>query len=210
MHKLAELQRLFTGLPLQLVTLADLGISAESPEDGATFEENAVQKARFYAALSNCWTLADDSGLEVDALAGAPGVRTRRYAGVDATDQQNYEKLLVELHGLPRERRVATFVCCMALVEPEHAEPVHAQPEHAETRAQARSQTHAPRVVRGECSGRIVESPRGTGGFGYDPVFEVEGRTMAERSPAEKDELSHRGTAARLVAAALRTELIAD
>ena len=189
-HKLAELQRLFGDLPLTLVTLADLGISDEAPEDGATFEENAVQKARFYAEKSGHWTLADDSGLEVDTLNGAPGVYTRRYAGADATDQQNYEKLLGALTGVPRPQRGARFVCCMALVDP--SDP----------------SSELPRIFRGERRGEIVEAPRGAGGFGYDPVFEVDGRTMAERSPEEKDQLSHRGQAAALVAAAIRAELL--
>ena len=189
-HKLAELQRLFGDLPLTLVTLADLGISDEAPEDGATFEENAVQKARFYAEKSGHWTLADDSGLEVDTLNGAPGVYTRRYAGADATDQQNYEKLLGALTGVPRPQRGARFVCCMALVDP--SDP----------------SSELPRIFRGERRGEIVEAPRGAGGFGYDPVFEVDGRTMAERSPEEKDQLSHRGQAAAPVAAAIRAELL--
>jgi XTP/dITP diphosphohydrolase len=186
-HKLAELQRLFAGLALSLVTLRDLKITEDAPESGETFEENALQKAHFYARASGAWTLADDSGLEVDALGAAPGVYTRRYAGPDATDQQNYEKLLRELSGIPAERRTARFVCCMALVDP----AAGAVP---------------PRTFRGERRGRITEAPRGASGFGYDPIFEVDGRTMAERSPEEKDQLSHRGAAAALVAAALRGE----
>lgn len=186
-HKLAELQRLFRGLPLTLRTLSDLNITQEAPESGATFEANALQKAHFYAAASGEWTLADDSGLEVDALDAAPGVYTRRYAGPEATDQQNYEKLLRELRGVPRDARTARFVCCMALVDPATG-------------------GRAPRTFRGERRGHITEAPRGAGGFGYDPIFEVDGRTMAERRPEEKDQLSHRGAAAALVAAALRSE----
>jgi len=186
-HKLAELQRLFRGLPLTLRTLSDLNITQEAPESGATFEANALQKAHFYAAASGEWTLADDSGLEVDALDAAPGVYTRRYAGPEATDRQNYEKLLRELRGVPRDARTARFVCCMALVDPATG-------------------GRAPRTFRGERRGHITEAPRGAGGFGYDPVFEVDGRTMAERHPEEKDQLSHRGAAAALVAAALRSE----
>ena len=189
-NKLDELQRLFAGLPLRLVTLREVGIGEEAPEDGATFEENAVQKARFYAEKSGLWTIADDSGLEVDALNGAPGVFTRRFAGPDATDRQNYEKLLDTLRGLPRAQRGARFVCCMALVDP------------------SRPSSDAPRIFRGERRGEIIEGPRGAGGFGYDPVFEVDGRTMAERTPEEKDLLSHRGQAAALAAAALRAELV--
>jgi len=183
-HKLIELQRLFGDLPIDLVTLRDVGITDEAPEDGATFEENALQKARWYAQASSEWTLADDSGLEVAALNGAPGVYTRRYAGPDATDQQNYEKLLVETAGVAD--RSARFVCTMALIDPVNG---------------------SARTFRGECPGTLTTAPRGEFGFGYDPIFEVGGRTMAERAPAEKDALSHRGRAAALVAAALRSEL---
>ena len=183
-HKLIELQRLFGDLPIDLVTLRDVGITDEAPEDGATFEENALQKARWYAEASSEWTLADDSGLEVAALNGAPGVYTRRYAGPDATDQQNYEKLLTEIAGVAD--RSARFVCTMALIDPVNG---------------------SARTFRGECPGTLTTAPRGEFGFGYDPIFEVGGRTMAERAPAEKDALSHRGRAAALVAAALRSEL---
>lgn len=183
-HKLIELQRLFGDLPIDLVTLRDVGITDEAPEDGATFEENALQKARWYAEASGEWTLADDSGLEVSALSGAPGVYTRRYAGPDATDQQNYEKLLTETAGVAD--RSARFVCTMALIDPING---------------------SARTFRGECPGTLTTAPRGEFGFGYDPIFEVGGRTMAERAPAEKDALSHRGRAAALVAAALRSEL---
>jgi XTP/dITP diphosphohydrolase len=183
-HKLIELQRLFGDLPIDLVTLIDLGITDEAPEDGATFEENALQKARWYSAASGEWTLADDSGLEVAALNGAPGVYTRRYAGPNATDVQNYEKLLAATVGVAD--RSARFVCTMALIDPV---------------------TNSERTFRGECPGTLTTAPRGEFGFGYDPIFEVGGRTMAERAPAEKDALSHRGRAAALVAAALRSEL---
>jgi XTP/dITP diphosphohydrolase len=183
-HKLIELQRLFDALPIELVTLRDVGITDESPEDGATFEENALQKARWYSEASGEWTLADDSGLEVAALNGAPGVYTRRYAGANATDVQNYEKLLAETAGAAD--RSARFVCTMALIDPV---------------------TGSERTFRGECPGTLTTAPRGEFGFGYDPIFEVDGRTMAERAPAEKDALSHRGRAASLVAAALRSEL---
>ena len=183
-HKLIELKRLFDDLPIDLVTLRDVGITDEAPEDSATFEENALQKARWYSAASGEWTLADDSGLEVAALNGAPGVYTRRYAGPDATDQQNYEKLLTATVGVAD--RSARFVCTMALIDPVNG---------------------SARTFRGECTGHLTAEPRGEFGFGYDPIFEVDGRTMAERAPAEKDALSHRGRAAVLVAAALRSEL---
>lgn len=180
-HKLAELRRLFGPLPFDLRTLADEGIVDEAPEEGATFAANAIAKARFYAAASGLFTLADDSGLEVEALDGAPGVSTRRYAGPNATDEENIEKLLGALRGLPPERRGARFVCTMAIVDP----------QESVTRGALKART-----FRGSCRGRITGAPRGAFGFGYDPVFEVRGRTMAERSPAEKDRLSHRGRAA--------------
>lgn len=183
-HKLIELQRLFGNLPIDLVTLRDVGITNEAPEDGATFEENALQKAHWYAHASGEWTLADDSGLEVAALEGAPGVFTRRYAGPSATDAENYEKLLTEMMGVAD--RTARFVCVMALIDPV---------------------ANSARTFRGECPGAITNAPRGEFGFGYDPIFAVDGRTMAERAPSEKDALSHRGRAATLVAAALRSEL---
>lgn len=183
-HKLIELQRLFSDLPIELVTLRDCGITSEAPEDGATFEENALQKARWYAEAAGEWTLADDSGLEVAALNGAPGVYTRRYAGPNATDVENYEKLLAETAGVAD--RSARFVCTMALIDPVDG---------------------SERTFRGECAGTLTTAPRGAFGFGYDPIFEVDGRTMAERTPSEKDALSHRGRAASLVAATLRSEL---
>ena len=183
-HKLIELQRLFGDLPIDLVTLRDVGITDESPEDGATFEENALQKARWYSEASGEWTLADDSGLEVAALNGAPGVYTRRYAGPNATDAENYEKLLADTAGAAD--RSARFVCTMALIDPVNG---------------------SARTFRGECPGTLTTAPRGEFGFGYDPIFEVGGRTMAERAPADKDALSHRGRAAALVVAALRSEL---
>ena len=182
-HKLIELQRLFGDLPIDLVTLRDLDITGEAPEDGATFEENALQKARWYAEAAGEWTLADDSGLEVSALNGSPGVYTRRYAGPNATDVENYEKLLAALVGVTD--RTARFVCTMALIDPANG---------------------SERIFRGECPGAITTAPRGEFGFGYDPIFEVDGRTMAERAPGEKDALSHRGRAAAQVVAALRSE----
>lgn len=188
-HKLAELRRLFGPLPFDLRTLADEGILDEAPEEGATFAANAISKARFYAERSGLFTLADDSGLEVEALGGAPGVSTRRYAGPNATDAENIEKLLGALRGLPPEQRSARFVCTMAVIDPDE-----------------KSSRGVPRVriFRGSCRGRITGAPRGAFGFGYDPVFEVRGRTMAERPPAEKDRLSHRGRAAARVARYLR------
>ena len=161
---------------------------ADPIEDGTTFEANARLKARAYARLSGLPTLADDSGLEVEALHGAPGVHTRRYAGPAASDSDNNAKLLGALDGLPTERRDARYVCVLALADP----AAGTRPGHVPIVAQA----------RGTCRGRIAPAPRGSGGFGYDPIFEPSsepsgGRTLGEWSAAEKNRISHRARAAR-------------
>ena len=168
-------------------TLDALGIEGDPVEDGATFETNAAIKARFGLRASGLPTLADDSGLEVDALGGAPGVRTRRYAGEDASDVDNNEKLLAALAGLPPERRGARYVCVLALALPGDAGP----------RGGVRLS-----LTRGTCRGRIATRPLGTGGFGYDPIFEPAseppgGRTLGLWTPSEKHAISHRARAAR-------------
>jgi XTP/dITP diphosphohydrolase len=186
-HKLRELQELLA-LPddVELVSPDDLRIDGEPDETGETFETNARIKARYYAARSGLPTLADDSGLEVDALDGGPGVRTRRYAGDDATDDDNNRRLLDELAGLPPARRGARYVCVLALAEP----------WTAGKRGGMRIE-----VRRGTCRGRIADGTRGDGGFGYDPLFEPleeapGGRTLGQWSAAEKHAISHRARAA--------------
>jgi len=186
-HKLEELRGLLALPDRELLTLDDVGIDDEPAEDADSFEGNALLKARHYARLSGLPTLADDSGLEVDALGGGPGVRTRRYAGEDATDEDNNRKLLAALDGLPAGRRGARYVCVLAYVEPGPDEPV---------------------VRRGEFVGRIAGSPRGSNGFGYDPIFEpatepVGGRTVGQLPPEEKARISHRAAAARAMSEAL-------
>jgi XTP/dITP diphosphohydrolase len=194
-HKLAELRELLALEIGELVSLDDLGIREDPDETGETFETNARIKARFGARRSGLATLADDSGLEVEALGGGPGVRTRRYAGPDASDAENNAKLLAALDGLPPERRMARYVCVLALAVP---------------RPSAQPRAEVPiRIVRGTTRGRIACTPRGSGGFGYDPIFEPEGeppggRTFGEWSPAEKHAVSHRGRAARRMTPILR------
>jgi XTP/dITP diphosphohydrolase len=186
-HKLRELRELL-GLPDDvLVSLDDVGVEGEPVEDGATFRANAAIKARFGLFATGLVTLADDSGLEVEALGGRPGVRTRRYAGESATDADNNAKLLRELAGLPPEERRARYVCALAL-----AVPTGTGPRTGVTLT----------FSRGTLRGRIATEPRGTGGFGYDPIFEPRseppgGRTLGEWSAAEKNEISHRANAAR-------------
>jgi XTP/dITP diphosphohydrolase len=194
-HKLAELRELLDVRHGRLVSLDDLGIDDEPEETGETFETNARIKARFGARRTGLPTLADDSGLEVEALGAAPGVRTRRYAGPNATDEDNNRKLLAVLAGLAAERRGARYVCILALAVP--------RPGAAERDA-------VPiRSVRGTTRGRIATAPRGTGGFGYDPIFEPAGEPPGGRTfgqwPAEaKNAVSHRGRAARRMTPFLR------
>jgi len=174
------------------VSLDDLGVQGEPVEDGLTFETNARIKARYAARATGLPALADDSGLEVDALDGAPGVRTRRYAGPNATDAENNAKLLRELDGLPAGQRGGRYVCVLALALPDASAP------------------GGVRLVtrRGTSRGRIAFEPRGSAGFGYDPLFEPArerpgGRTFGQYAPAEKDAISHRGRAARRMAPVL-------
>ncbi len=185
-HKLRELRELL-GLRTELIDLDDAGIPDEAIENGATFEANAARKARFFALLSGLPTLADDSGLEVDALGGGPGVRTRRYAGEDATDEENNVKLLAALDGLDPARRGARYRCVLALAMPGERGP----------RGGLRL-----RFARGTLAGRIAVAPKGDGGFGYDPIFEPAGerpggRTLGLWTAEAKNRISHRGKAAR-------------
>jgi XTP/dITP diphosphohydrolase len=189
-HKLRELRELLHLAHGELVSLDDLGIPGDPEETGATFRTNAAIKARFGARASGLATLADDSGLEVDFLDGGPGVRTRRYAGEQATDDENNALLLATLDGLPPERRGARYICVLALALPAGTDPGAAVPLT---------------FTQGTCRGRIATAPRGTGGFGYDPIFEPAaeppgGRTLGLWSSAEKHAISHRARAARRMA----------
>lgn len=193
-HKLRELREVLELPRTDLVSLDDLGIQGDPVEDGTTFETNAAIKARFGTRASGLPTLADDSGLEVAAIDGGPGVRTRRYAGANATDADNNAKLLDALRGLPPERRTARYVCVLALALPDAAGVRGGQPVL---------------LARGTCGGRIGSAPRGNEGFGYDPIFEPAseppgGRTLGLWSPAEKHEISHRARAARRMAPRLK------
>ncbi len=189
-HKLRELRELLQLDGIDLVSLDDLGTEGDPVEDAGTFEGNAAIKARFAVRATGLPSLADDSGLEVDALRGGPGVRTRRYAGEHATDADNNAKLLAALDGLPPGRRGARYVCVLAL----------ALPGDAGARG-----GHPVTFARGTCRGRIAAASRGSGGFGYDPIFEPAseppgGRTLGLWSPAEKNAISHRARAARRMA----------
>ncbi|HLU56983.1 MAG TPA: RdgB/HAM1 family non-canonical purine NTP pyrophosphatase [Pseudonocardia sp.] len=182
--KLAELRRLLADGPVEVIGLADVPEFPEAPETGATFAENALAKARDAAAATGLPSVADDSGLTVEALNGMPGVLSARWCGRHGDDRANLELLLGQLADVPDERRRAAFVCAAALVVPGGKET----------------------VVHGEWPGRIARAPRGTNGFGYDPIFIPDGeeRTSAELSPEEKDAASHRGRAMRALLPHLR------
>ncbi len=183
--KLAELSELLSDTPFRLLSLSDVGIDFEVPETGSTFEENASIKVETYAGMSGLLTLADDSGLEVEALGGEPGVYSSRYAGEGATDAQRIALLLENLENIPDGRRQARFRCAIALAP-----------------------TGGPvGLFNGECLGTITRTPRGDNGFGYDPVFLLDGtdRTMAELSRDEKGRISHRSRALRNALPALKS-----
>ncbi len=187
--KLREVRQMLEPLQITVLGLADLPSETTEPvEDQPTFEGNALLKARHYAAVSGRPCLADDSGLCVDALDGAPGVISARYAGVNGDratrDKANNAKLLGALADVPGEKRTARFVCAMVLAD----------------------ERMTWLQVRGEVTGRIVDEPRGDNGFGYDPLFEVDGmgRTAAELPPEEKNAISHRGRAVELLLDGLR------
>ena len=181
--KLSELTSLLGDVPFDLVSLADVGIHHQVDETGETFERNATLKAETYARLSGLPTLADDSGLEVDALDGEPGVRSARYAGDNASDADRIAFLLRKLDNIPEGDRTARFRCVIGLARPGGPLELHS----------------------GACEGRILEAPRGSSGFGYDPVFFVPemGKTMAELTAAQKNRVSHRSAAARKASASL-------
>lgn len=173
--KIVEIGALLTGLVDHVSSAADFAGFPETVEDGATFEENALKKAREAASFTGLPALADDSGLVVDALDGRPGVFSARYAGDGAGDAENNARLLSECRDVPESLRQAAFVCVLAFVTPEGVE----------------------RLFTGRVTGRILSAARGEGGFGYDPLFLVDGfeRSMAELDLAEKNGVSHRAQA---------------
>ena len=183
--KLRELAALLEPLGYEVLTQTALGV-ASPPETGTTFVENALLKARHAALHTHMPALADDSGIEVDALGGRPGVYSARYAGEGATDLQNLEKMLLELQGVPDGQRAARYRCVIALVRSAN------DPE--------------PLLATGSWEGRILKTPRGTRGFGYDPIFLPAGRELsaAELDPAEKNASSHRAQALRALLAKIQ------
>jgi len=174
-HKLKELTALLKDLPLEAVTATDIRGLSEVVEDGATIRDNAIKKAVETARAAKKLTLADDTGLEVDALKGEPGVRSARFAGEDATYHENNKKLLQQLEGVAYDKRTARFRCVVAIAD----------------------ENGLYECVEGICNGAILEAERGGGGFGYDPLFIADGqtKTFAELSPEVKNRISHRAKA---------------
>jgi XTP/dITP diphosphohydrolase len=174
--KLEELRQLLTGISFDLISPSDIGLNLDVHESGKTYAANARLKARAFAVASGLLTLADDSGIEVDAIGGAPGVLSSRYAGPGASDSQRVAYLLSKLDDVPWEQRTARFRCVMAIASP-----------HGELK-----------MCSGSCRGIITFEPKGTNGFGYDPVFYFPklGKTMAELPSEMKNRISHRAKAA--------------
>jgi XTP/dITP diphosphohydrolase len=183
--KVRELADLLSAFGLDIVAQTELGVES-AEETGLTFIENAILKARHAAQITGLPAIADDSGLAVDALGGAPGIYSARYAGEEASDQQNLEKLLAAMENVPDDQRQAQFHCVLVYLR--HAEDP------------------TPLVFHGSWEGEITRAPAGVGGFGYDPIFAVPalGKTAAELSKAEKGAVSHRGKALTLLLEAMR------
>lgn len=184
-HKVKEFRRLLDGLPIDLVTPHDIGLTLDVEETGETFEENARLKAHAFAEASGLPALADDSGIEVDALDGRPGVRSARYGGPSLDDPGRTQLLLAEMRDVPEGKRTCRYRVVLVLADPDGGE----------------------QFAEGRCEGVVAYGTAGTNGFGYDPVFFVPayGKTIAQLDPAEKDSISHRGKAARAMARILAT-----
>ncbi|HKL76065.1 MAG TPA: XTP/dITP diphosphatase [Halanaerobiales bacterium] len=174
--KIKEVRAQLKDFNFEIIGLDNFPELMNIKEDGETFSENALKKARVSAKKTNLITLADDSGLEVDYLNGKPGIYSARFSGKNATDEENNKKLLKELEDVEKEKRTARFRCVMAIYDPHN--DYH-------------------KTVDGNCEGRILKTPRGENGFGYDPLFFVEskGKTMAELAPEIKNKISHRANA---------------
>ncbi len=182
--KVAEYRQLLADCGWELVTPSELGLSLPTEETGDTYEENARMKVLKAAQVGGLHALADDSGLEVDALAGEPGPRAARFGGERTTYQEKMSLLLERLQGVPPSERGCRFVCVIAIADPQGG----------------------VRLCRGECAGLVAEAPQGEGGFGYDPIFYLRerGLTMAQLSAEEKNDISHRGRAAQIARGILK------
>ncbi len=186
--KVRELSAMLRAWKIACLSLDEAGVTETVPETGSTFHENAQLKAAAYARLTGCWTLADDSGLEVDALEGAPGVYTQRFGGEGLSQPERNQLLLDQVNARPHAPRTARFRCVVALADPAGV---------------------VVEVAEGVCEGEVARAPAGDGGFGYDPIFYLPeaGATMAQLPAEEKARLSHRGRALRAIAPRLAQHL---
>ena len=177
LHKLEEFRAIFSDLPLRMFSLSEIQLNVDVEETGNSFAENAELKARAYVQMSHMLTLADDSGLEIDALGGAPGVHSARFLGSETSYEERFRVILEQLQGLPLDQRSARFRCVIALAEP----------------------TGNIHIVEGVVEGVIADCPRGSHGFGYDPIFFLPelGKTFAELESVDKNRISHRARAAQ-------------
>ncbi|MCM1171825.1 MAG: XTP/dITP diphosphatase [Clostridium sp.] len=177
--KMKEIRMILADTDYEILSMKEAGIDVDIVEDGSTFEENAIIKAKAISKIAGCLVLADDSGLEVDAMDGAPGIYSARFEGVDTPYSVKNKIIMDKLEGLPKEERTARFVCAIAAAWPDG---------RVETR-------------RGTIEGTIAHEPAGENGFGYDPIFFVPeyGKTTAELDPEEKNKISHRGKALRMI-----------
>ena len=186
--KAREIAEILSGTPFVVTTMKEEGYDPDIVEDGKTFEENALKKARAVHELAKgAYVMADDSGLCIDALDGAPGIYSARFCGEDSTYPEKFKKIFEMLADVPEEKRTAKFVCSIAVVRPDGSEF----------------------TVRGEVCGVLHEKPRGDGGFGYDPIFYVPefGMTTAQMTKEQKNSISHRGKASRAMAEILKAEI---
>ncbi len=185
--KIKEIREILAGFPFEVISMEEAGVKDEIEENGSTFEENALIKAQAVFEKTGSMVMADDSGLEVDYLDGAPGVYSARFAGTGASDEDNNKKLLSLMEGVPFKKRTARFVCAIAVVLPDGSYF----------------------IVRGTCEGYIGLNPQGNQGFGYDPLFFIPeyDKTIAQMKPSQKNAISHRGKAIRLMAEELGKRL---
>lgn len=183
-NKIFELKQILSPLGYEIISQSEAGVNIEVEENGTTFEENSMIKAKAVYEISKMSVIADDSGLEVDYLGKAPGVYSHRYAGENATDKDRCEKILNELNGIPDEKRTARFVCVISYID---------------------SNGNAS-VLRGECEGVIGREMKGDNGFGYDPIFMIGDKSFAEISSEEKNKISHRANALKKLTEKLKGE----
>lgn len=204
-NKIKEMQQLVNELcdrEIKILSLEDIGFNGDIVEDGNSFEENAAIKASV-PAMMGYYGIADDSGITVDYLGGAPGIYSARYSGEGATDESNNEKLMAEMQGVPYEKRGAAYACAIAFASPKDKQLDAGDPELSDFATKHSNKEITVNAFKGECRGLLLDYYQGNGGFGYDPMFYVKefDKTFAETTSEEKNSISHRGKALKAFAA---------